>query len=80
MRPAYPSRRRVSNAACAAAPPPMMTIDAGVSAASGNTGGDGVSRRARTTYLSPMHSTVQQSTGFSAGARMASPVRKLKQA
>ena len=57
-----------------------MTIEAGVLAEAGNADRDGVSRRARTTYLPPMVSTAQQDTGFSAGARMASPVRRLKQA
>ena len=80
MRPLYPSRRSVSNAASAAAPPPRMTIDAGVPAEDRRAARDGNSWRPRTKCLPSMVSTDQQATGFNAGARTASPVRMLKQA
>ena len=51
MRPPYPSRRSVSNAASAAAPPPRMTIDAGVPAEGSRAARDGNAWRPRTKCL-----------------------------
>src|SRR6516225_3836362 len=54
MRPLYPSRRSVSNAVFAAAPPPTMTIDAGSPAEGRRCVRDDTSRRPRTKCLPPM--------------------------
>jgi hypothetical protein len=63
-----------------AAPPPTITTDRGVppGAAAGRRAA--LSRFSLTKALPSRCSTRQQETGFSAGARSASPVRRLKQA
>ena len=72
----------MSAAASPAAPPPTMTIDSGIGRAPD---GDarvaaGLASFSLTKTLSPTRSTRQHAIGSSAGARSASPVRRLKQA
>ena len=77
--PLYPSRRSMSAAASPAAPPPIMMIEEGCAVV------DTRLRPAGTTFsftktFSPTCSMCQHGIGSSAGARKASPVRRLKHA
>src|SRR6185437_7662102 len=77
--PPYPSRRNMSAAASPAAPPPMMTIEEGCTAVVALLFAGGVAL-SFTKIFFPICSTRQHWIESSAGARRASPVRRLKHA
>src|ERR1051326_8631983 len=68
----------MSAAASPAAPPPTITTEFGAELGAGLAEGSPSFSRIKT--LSPTFSTFQRAIGSSAGARNASPVRRLKQA
>ena len=72
--------RSISAAANPAAPPPMITIFSGALTALARAFGVGRSRFSRTVIFPSRCSIFQHSIGSIAGARRASPLRKLKQA
>jgi len=80
MLPSKRWRRSISAAANPAAPPPTMTIRCGPVFARAVPLVSVALFFSRTNSLSSRNSTRQHATGLKAGARSASPVRRLKQA